>query len=182
MHRQKAKRKYSIDSSHLWVTGLQVIFLYLFFLPLYFFGISPKWFLQLIYSRKNKSEKNKYNFYNSPSKKIFKRNGVKTYLCNRESVQNRDDSQALELSVGKHLDSRLLCSRSDCFAVGLTGLPTSHCLFFFFFFFIHVWITYIVTSVSYMKSSIFLKSVWGGAIFLLTFLYRSYFSLKDQRN
>lgn len=180
MHRQKAKRKYSIDSSHLWVTGLQVIFLYLFFLPLYFFGISPKWFLQLIYSRKNKSEKNKYNFYNSPSKKIFKRNGVKTYLCNRESVQNRDDSQVLELSVGKHLDSRLLCSRSDCFAVGLTGLPTSHCLFFFFF---HSRMNHLHCYFSELheKFYIFKVCVWGG-IFLLTFLYRSHFSLKDQRN
>lgn len=77
--------------------------------------------------------KNKHNLKNSPSIKKFKRNSAEAYICAiKKSLQNRDESQVPELLMDKHLESRLICSCSDCFVVVFAGLHTSHCHIFCF--------------------------------------------------
>lgn len=77
--------------------------------------------------------KNKHNLKNSPSIKKFKRNSTEAYICAiKKSLQNRDESQVPELLMDKHLESRLICSCSDCFVVVFAGLHTSHCHIFCF--------------------------------------------------
>lgn len=80
------------------------------------------------------SENNQYNLQDSPRIKTLKRNSVKAYICAfKKSLQNKDESQIPGLLMGKHLDGRLSCSCSDCFAVVSAGLYTSHCLFLIWF-------------------------------------------------
>lgn len=58
---------------------------------------------------------------------------MKAYICAiKKSLQNRDESQVPELLMDKHLESRLICSCSDCFVVVFAGLHTSHCHIFCF--------------------------------------------------
>lgn len=88
-----------------------------------FFCIFEKLFLQLIHIFQ--SERKKYNCKNSPSIQTFKSNTVKTYIyAIKKASKTLMIHKSQELSMGKHLDSRLICSRSDCFAREFAELLT----------------------------------------------------------
>lgn len=121
--------------------------------------------------------KNKHNLKNSPSIKKFKRNSTEAYICAiKKSLQNRDESQVPELLMDKHLESRLICSCSDCFVVVFAGLHTSHCHIFCFHSNI---IAYTVTMMQLPGKFCILKP---GGIFVLIFVYQSHLSLLDKTN